>query len=114
MTERTHKLRADLDGLLREWVPTNDGLISIQPTKADVASVEKIAEEMPPEAVLPAIGVLIADALADRIEQSGKRPADYWKHAEMVSLLAKRLGKVLQDNPAYFSVAVQATLKGRG
>lgn len=114
MTPRVTDLRSDLDALLREWVPTNDGLISIQPTQADIRAVEKIAEEIPPEAVLPAVATVIADALADRIEQSGRRPADYWRHSEMVSSLAKRLGKVLQENPAYFSSVVQATLKGRG
>lgn len=114
MSDRADSLRKDLDALMQEWMFGDEGRVLIRPTKADVDAVKKQAEELSEKEMQREVAVLLAELLADHIQQQGKRPADYWRVEGLAETVAKKLGKALQGSSDTFVSTFQATLKGIG
>jgi hypothetical protein len=113
MSERSDKLKQDLDGILREWAFSDEGRVLVAPTKVDKESVLKMAEEVPLDDLAADVGVVLAQFIATSIEQMGLRPADYWK-TDLPVVLAKRLAKAMTNPTPEFVSFVQGNIRGRG
>jgi hypothetical protein len=116
MSTKVETLRRELDSLLvREGLSHGDeGLTLIRPTKEQREFAVATAEKFPVKTVLTALGVLVAEQYAELLEAQGMRPADFWRMNNLSESVAAALSKALAENPPEFSIAFQATLKGRG
>lgn len=114
MSERSQKLKQDLDSLMSEWMPGDEGRILIRATAADHKKALEMADGLPNKTLLADCGIVVAGVLAGALVQAGKRPADYWQDADIPEALASKLSKALSDDPEAFVTAVRATLKGGG
>ena len=116
MSTKVDLLRRDLDALLvNEGASGGDeGLILIRATKEQRETAVRTAENFPPAIALTDVAVVVAERFCEILEQQGMRPADFWRMGGLAESVAKRLGKALAENPAEFSGAFLATLKGRG
>ena len=113
MSERTLRLRRELDSLFTERLSGDEGLTLTTATRAQHDEVAKLVETMPLEPVLTEVAVLMASTVGDAIQQKGLRPADYWRDG-LCDILVRRLVKALGEPPKECVAAFQATLRGRG
>lgn len=116
MSTKVDHLRHELDALIvKEWVSGGDeGLILIRATKEQRETTELLAKEFPAEIALTDVAVVVAERFCEMLEQQGMRPADFWRMSSLAESVAKQMSKALAENPAEFSGAFLATLKGRG
>ena len=112
MSERSEKLKKDLDSLMSEWMSGDEGRILIRPTAADRKKAFEVAKNVPDDYFARKIAVLVAGMVTDALVTQGKRPADYWQDKDIPAALATRLAKVLQTD--VFVSTFQAILKGGG
>jgi hypothetical protein len=114
MSERTERLRRELDGLLSEWMYGDEGITLTRPTKAQRERVQKIAEEMPLDGLLQSIAVVCATALSEEILRQGLRPADYWQQDGLSEALLRRVQAALKDGDPTLRNVMRATIRGQG
>lgn len=114
MSERSDRLKKDLDALMAEWMFGDEGRILIAPTKSDVEKAKALVADIPEKDLLTELGVVAGSMAAEAILRAGKRPADYWRVEDIHKDLAARLSKALASNPEAFATAIKASLKGGG
>lgn len=114
MSERSEKLKKDLDSLMSEWMFGDEGRTLIRATAADHKKALEMAESLPSKTLLADCGIVVAGVLSNALVRAGKRPADYWRDEDIPKALATKLAKALSEDPEAFVTAVKATLKGGG
>lgn len=116
MSTKVERLRRELDSLVvKEALGGGDeGLILLRATKEQRETVEQLAAKFPAPIAMTDVAVVVAERFCDLLEQQGMRPADFWRMTSTAESVAKQMAKALAENPAEFSGAFLATLKGRG
>jgi len=115
MSTKVDRLQRELDVLVKEGISGGDeGLILIRATKEQRETVELLAKDFPTSIAMTDVAVVVAERFCDLLEQRGMRPADFWRMSALTDLVSKQMAKSLAENPAEFSSAFAATLRGRG
>ena len=116
MSTKVDRLRHELEALtVKEWVASGDeGLILIRATKEQRETAELLAKDFPASIAMTDVAVVVAERFCELLEQQGMRPADFWRMSGLAESVAEQIAKAIVENPAEFSGAFLATLKGRG
>lgn len=91
---------------------TGDVLVS--PSELSRRLVKKIVRELPLNNILQDLGAIVARELADFIDASALRPADYADLPDLGEVLSERVMQELGRDPDAFSEALRNQLRLRG
>lgn len=95
--------------------PIGTGTVLLTPSTVLKAQAIDIARRCPLRGVLRDLGAVAAREVANEMQASGLRPADYADHREIADIVLERIAKMLLDDTgSEFAASVRDHLRVRG
>jgi hypothetical protein len=98
----------------RPVVEVHTAVASVTPSSVSHAQARDVAKRCVLDGVLRDLGAIAARVVADELEASGLRAADYAQFDDVATIMQERIVKELQANPRKFSMALAEFLQMRG